>query len=219
MKKAAAAAIVVVALSSIAAARFGGWAVVSVEDVPDYLVAGKLTVFDFKVRQHGEHAMDDLKPEFTAHKGFRSVDGRVWQTPKGGYRASLTVPEPGDWQITIEPKFGRSKGELLPIRAFDSTAKPAPLGDFERGRRMFAARGCVTCHVHRDVDIKGELSKYAPDLSNRRFPAEYLAQFLANPSIKPLTQNGERMPNLGLRQREIAALVAFINGPSQVSTR
>lgn len=219
MKKTAVAAIVAVALSSVAAARIGGWAVVSVEDIPDYLVAGKPTVFDFKIRQHGEHVLDDLKPEFTARKGFKSVDARVSQAPKGGYRATLTVPEPGDWKIAIAAKFGRSRGELLPIRAFDLRAKPAPLGDAERGRRMFAARGCVSCHVHRAVDIKGELSHYAPDLSNRRFPTEYLAEFLANPSIKPQTQNGARMPNLGLRRHEIAALVAFINGPSQVSAR
>jgi cytochrome c2 len=74
--------------------------------------------------------------------------------------------------------------------------------------------------VHREVGIKGEVSDYAPELTDRRFEAEYLARFLANPSIKPPT-DGKRMPNLGLRDKDIAPLIAFINASSgrRVTTR
>jgi len=220
MKKIGAAALVTLALSTIAAVRMGGWAVVSVEDVPDHLVVGKPTALTFQVRQHGEHPMEGLKPEIQARKGFSRVTGRVWEGPKGAtYRASITVPEPGDWQITIGPNFGRSKGELLPMRAADSTETPAALGEAERGRRIFAARGCVTCHVHRELDIKGEVSGAGPELTNKRFAASYLAQFLADPSIKPASPNTGRMPNPRLHPMEIASLVAFINAPAQVSRR
>ena len=72
----------------------------------------------------------------------------------------------------------------------------------------FASTG--GCHVHRSVGTTGEVSTFGPDLSDRRFPTEYLARFLADPSIKPST-NGKRMPSLGLRDKDIAPLVAFIN--------
>jgi hypothetical protein len=78
--------------------------------------------------------------------------------------------------------------------------------------------GCVTCHTHRDVPITGEVSDFGPDLTNRRFPADYLARFLANPSIKPAT-NGKRMPSLGLRDKDIAPLIAFINAERRVTSR
>jgi len=52
-----------------------------------------------------------------------------------------------------------------------------------------------------------------PALSGRRYPAAYLSQFLADPSIAATRpQNRSAMPNLSLQAREIAALVSFING-------
>jgi hypothetical protein len=56
----------------------------------------------------------------------------------------------------------------------------------------------------------GEVSTLGPDLTERRFPPDYLARFLADPSIKPAA-NGRRMPSLGLRAKDIAPLVAFLN--------
>ncbi len=94
----------------------------------------------------------------------------------------------------------------------------APFNDQERGRRMFASMGCITCHVHGDVGITGQVSGAGPDLTGRSFPADYLAKFLTNPSIKPST-NGNRMPNLGLREKDIAPLIAFINGQRRVTGR
>jgi cytochrome c551/c552 len=125
--------------------------------------------------------------------------------------------------VTIQSGFGRSRAVLVPWRVVDSVTTVrgtvedhlkkmgVPLyNEAERGRRLFAAMGCVTCHVHRDVPIKGELSDFGPDLSDRRFPSDYLAKFLANPAIKPAT-NGKRMPNLALREKDIKPIIAFIN--------
>jgi cytochrome c2 len=95
----------------------------------------------------------------------------------------------------------------------------APLSEPERGRRMFAAKGCVSCHVHRSVGITGEAANFGPELTNRRFSASYLTRFLADPSIKPPT-NGKRMPDLGLREKDIEPLVAFLNaGPAPRTAR
>ena len=49
-----------------------------------------------------------------------------------------------------------------------------------------------------------------------------LAKFLADPERSPLASanTGQlRMPNLGLRDREITALVAHLNADVRVSTR
>jgi cytochrome c551/c552 len=214
MKKSTVLALVFLPLPTLAALSAGGWAVVSVEDSPEYLVVGKPTALAFQVRQHGSNPLGGLTPRIEAQSGSKRIQGRVWETPtEGTYRASITIPERGAWTLTINPNFGKSRGQLLPLQAVDATQRVAAVGDAERGRLTFAARGCVSCHVHRAVDIKPEISNVGPDLSDRRFAAQYLAQFLADPSIKPASGNTMQMPNLGLKPREIAALVAFINGP------
>jgi hypothetical protein len=59
-----------------------------------------------------------------------------------------------------------------------------------------------------------------PALTGRRYPADYLAKFLADPPIASPRQAGSLgMPNLQLKQPEIAALVAFINTEGRVSRR
>jgi len=104
----------------------------------------------------------------------------------------------------------------------DSVEEPVELGAQRyRGpeyRRLFAAAGCVTCHMHREVGIKGELSDFGPDLSDKRFAESYLAAFLANPSIKPPT-NGKQMPNPHVRDKDIGPLIAFINAERRVTSR
>lgn len=212
--------------STIAFTSMGGWAVVSVNKIPDAWIAGKPLQLSWRVRQHGITELHGLHPTLEARDGSRRITGRTWEfTEDGqkGYRGIITFPERGTWQVTIHSGFGRSRAVLIPWRVVDSVTTvrgtveahlqkngvPA-FRESERGRRMFAAMGCVTCHVHRDVGIVGEVSDFGPDLTDRRFPSDYLARFLANPSIKPPT-NGKRMPNLALRDKDIAPLIAFIN--------
>ena len=207
------------ALSTVAAVRLGGWAVVTVENPPDYLIAGKATELTFTVRQHGMTLLSDLRPSIEASSRGRRVTGKAWPLQqKGGYRGTITVPDTGSWQLTIHSGFGRSKAMLLPIAAVGAAQGRMSIAEPERGRRLFAAKGCVSCHVHGGVDVAGEVQQ-APDLTNRRFPADYLAKFLANPAIKTPTMPNLRMPNLGLRQAEIASLVAFINSEKKVARR
>lgn len=217
MKKLAVAAL---ALTTIAATSWGGWAVVSVENAPDHFVVGKATTFDFVVRQHGVSLLSDLKPAVEARSGSKRVEGRAWETPKSGvYRASITIPETGDWAVTIESGFGSSKGRLLPKPAITATAEAPKRTEAERGRQLFASAGCVTCHTHAAVNLEPLLKGGAPELTNKRFAADYLAKFLADPSIKPQSPGVGFMPNLQLRQNDIASLVAFINSERNVTSR
>ena len=202
------------------AVRMGGWAVVTVENPPEYLVAGTPTELRFMVRQHAVTVLSDLSPVVTARSGSSKIESRAARASNGGYRAELTVPRAGEWRVEIESGFGNSKGFLLPIKALDAADRlPAPLADAERGRVLFAAKGCVNCHVHRNVDLRGIMSDFGPELTTRRFAVQYLSAFLADPSIKPPDGDKPRMPKPDLRTADIAPLIAFINAESRTAGR
>ena len=109
--------------------------------------------------------------------------------------------------------LSRGGGPLAP-----GAPVPAPLADAERGRRLFVAKGCVTCHLHRAVN---ETSiAVGPELTGRRFAPEYLARFLADPAaVIPPPSGAFGMPNLRLKPAEIAALTAFLNTVGQEASR
>jgi hypothetical protein len=65
--------------------------------------------------------------------------------------------------------------------------------------------------VNREAGAGDASLSVGPDLTGRRFPAEYLGKFLADPSIASGGGREVRMPNLHLKPREIASLVAFLN--------
>jgi cytochrome c2 len=94
----------------------------------------------------------------------------------------------------------------------DSTPPQAApsLSQEELGRNLFIAKGCATCHVNRRVErnFTPVVTEIGPDLTSYTASAEYLTIWLKDPSAaKPNTE----MPNLGLNQVEIEALIAFLN--------
>jgi hypothetical protein len=235
VKKMALCAVGTALVLTSAAFHSGGWAVVSVAKIPDRWIAGKPLQLTWQVRQHGVTRMTGLRPVLEARSGTRVIRGLTWEFNEDGergYRGRITFPQRGAWQVTIHSGFGHSKAVLLPWDVVDSTGPVKgtveehlkanglePFSEYEQGRRMFAAKGCVTCHVHRAVDIEGELKDVGPDLTSRRFAADYLARFLADPSIKPPTEGVMRMPNLALREKDITPLVAFINAERRLTSR
>jgi len=195
-----------VLLAGIAASP-GGWAVITVEDLPDYVVAGQPVTLTFSVRQHGVTLLSGLKGRVEAEAG--RLEATVAAAPgnaAGRYTATMTFPQAGEWTITIHSGFGDSKLALVPLQAVEPGTGPSlPLPETERGRRLFVAKGCTTCHRPGGA---------GPDLSGRTYPPDYLRQFLANPAVA--ARSGPvQMPNLNLKQPEIAALVAFINTERQ----
>jgi len=198
----------------------GGWAVVSVQDVPEYAVAGQPLTLTYTVRQHGEELLPDLRGTVTARSGSAHVTVPAKPAAQRGYYvATLTLPNAGDWAVNIEPGFGKSRGKLLPLRTVAADARSTPtFTPAERGQRLFVAKGCVTCHTH--GESKSDIGEGAPDLTEKTFAPTYLADFLANPKIKPpANKNGWQMPNMQLKQPEIAALVAFINSDRRVALK
>ena len=200
-------------VAATAAARsFGGWAVITVDEVPTQLTVGKPTTFTFVIKQHGVTLMNDRKPTLEARSGGATITTAAARTKLDGqYTASLTVPKTGEWHVTINSSFGNSNIKLQPLQAVEAGKTVAVLADAERGKHLFAAKGCTTCHVSKEVEGGLQLD-VGPDLTGKTYDAAYLAMWLANPRIKPPTKAGNEMPNLGLSNTEIRSLVAFVNG-------
>ena len=194
------------------AAGMGGWATITVEDLPDHIVAGRPVEFTYTVRQHGVERLRGLKGRVEARLGRleRTVPSEA-SNRAGQYTATLTLSEPGNWTVLIRSGFGNSNSKLLPIRVVAATDQVATMAPAERGRNLFVAKGCAGCHTHQSVG-EATLAEIGPDLTSPRFQTDYLAKYLKDPSIKTPTSDNRRMPNLELKEPEIAALVAFVNG-------
>ena len=238
MRKLALGTVGMLLVATVAWTSYGGWAVVKVSKIPDAWIVGKPLQLSWQVRQHGVRQLggdDDLRPILEARSGSRVVRGTTSafaEDGEKGFRGQIVFPEAGDWQVTIHSGFLDAKAVLVPWRVVDSlkpvrgtveehlaTIGVARFSEVERGRRLFASQGCVTCHVHRDVAIKGQMSEAGGDLSDRRLPADYLARFLKDPSIKPRTPGKSEMPNLAMREKEITPLVAFLTAERRAAAR
>lgn len=209
----------VLALITAAAMYPGGWAVISVEALPDYVVATQPVELTFTVLQHGKTPLSGLKPRLDATAP--GIDVTTFATAgkgRGQYRATLALPSAGQWTITIHSGFHDSKLTLQPLTAIAAGATAPAVSDAERGRQLFAAKGCVGCHVHGAVN--GQSVPVGPDLTARRYEPVYLKKLLADPaSVLARRVGTAEMPNLGLEPGEIAALAAFINNEKQVGQR
>jgi hypothetical protein len=81
----------------------------------------------------------------------------------------------------------------------------------ERGRQLFLAKGCITCHYNSRAADRNDywtIDNGAPDLSTYSAHPEVLFIRLKDPVA---AKSDARMPNLELKEIEIEALIAFIN--------
>jgi hypothetical protein len=116
--KLAAVATVAVAGTAFTYGAMGGWAVVTVEDLPEYVTAGKPVEIVFSVRQHGVQLMPSLKPSILAKDGKSEVVASAISAGRlGRYSATLVVPRAGDWAITINSGFMGNKATLASVPA------------------------------------------------------------------------------------------------------
>lgn len=189
----------------------GGWAVVTVEDLPGHFTVGQPTELKFAVRQHGMRLVPNLQPGVSAVANGQKLALNVQPREPGFYAASLTLPAAGKWTITIDSGFGVSALQLRPIDAVTAgtTASTAPLA--QRGLDLFVAKGCNSCHYHGDTKAQ-PIASVGEDLTHKRYSDGLLSMMLTNPAMIPKPSIWE-MPDLKLRPQEVAALVAFINKP------
>ena len=208
----------------VASAYAGGWAIVTVNDFPDYAVAGKTLGVSFTVRQHGVTLLSGLKPVVLAKTpDHRELKLAVSPTQhEGEYRFDLPLLQPGEWKITIDsgfilyltgkaatledsPKAASAGYVTLSLGVIPADSSQPAISERERGERLFSAKGCTGCHG----------TGIGPELTGKHLSAEYLKQLLADPAgtlkLQGKAQVGQ-MPNLNLKTGEIAALSKFLAG-------
>jgi len=82
----------------------GGWAVITLDQLPTGVVAGEPLTIGFTVLQHGKTPMDGLDPTITATSS-KSESFVVHAKPEGEtghYVATLTFPVEGNWNWSIQ---------------------------------------------------------------------------------------------------------------------
>ena len=81
----------------------GGWAVITLDELPGKIAAGGPLEIGFTVRQHGVTPMDGLTPTVTASRSGATVSGQATARGETGhYVATLTLPEAGEWEWSIQ---------------------------------------------------------------------------------------------------------------------
>lgn len=193
----------------------GGWATITVAELPDCFVVGQTAHLSFTIRQHGVRLMDDLSPSLEAVNGAEKVTASVAREG-ANYHAKFTLPKPGAWTITIKSSFGANDVTLLPMQALAAHQAATAITDSERGRRLFVAKGCLQCHKNDNAGVDGRFP-WATDLTGKHYSGAYLAQVLAEPQKALAPPKNDRMPNLNLKPNEIAALTAFLNVGKQTA--
>ena len=121
--------------------------------MPDYFVVGKPETFKFFVRAICcEHVPLEAKSYAVRARANRqsTIETPAKPTGKAGqYAATLTLPKAGEWTISIETW---TDAPLLPMKAIPPGAEPPqPLSQVARGERFFIEKGCVSCHINREV--------------------------------------------------------------------
>jgi len=206
-----------VVLIAATPAAFGGWAVITVDKVPASLEVGRPVTVAFTIRQHGREGLRDLQPTVTvapAHARRATVTAVAAGRP-GHYAATVTALDTGAAVITIDANWREARVALLPVPVVPPRASLPTVTGAARGRQLFVAKGCVTCHAKRDdPEVHAQhLVDIGPELTGRTWPADWLAGKLANPARFRTAGAGDDlpMPNLGLSDREIAALASYLN--------
>lgn len=108
------------ALALAIPALAGGWAVITLDELPTSVVAGEPFTVGFTVLQHGRTPMADLDPVIIARSGDEKVTVFVKEEGKPGhYAVDMTLPYEGEWEWTIQ---AFTMEQMMPVL---SVAAPA----------------------------------------------------------------------------------------------
>ena len=202
----------------------GGWAVVTVQDLPEYFVAGRPYTIEFRIRQHGKHLLNNLEPELIVSTSAPRLGGLLGgsnqqripakaRSTEGAYAATFTAPASGPLYLTIKSSFGASDLRLYPAPVIAAGVTAPALSQVDRGRALFVAKGCNACHTNADLVDRpdNQQIKVGPELGGHRLARDYLIQKIKSPA-------SETMPNLCLNDAEVAAIATFLAGERSTAT-
>lgn len=101
----------------------GGWAVITVDELPMDVVAGKPLTIGFTVLQHGKTPMTDLSPTVTLHSESEKLVVLAEEKGKPGhYEATLNFPSEGTWNWSIQAFTMDQVMPALSVSAPDGTS-------------------------------------------------------------------------------------------------
>lgn len=201
----------------------GGWAVVSVQELPEYFVAGRPYTIEFKIRQHGRNLLSDLEPELIVSTSGPRLAGMLAGANEqripakaraaGTYAATFTAPSNGPLYLHIKSGFGASNLRLYPVPVIAAGAAAPTTSPADRGRALFVAKGCNACHTNADLVDRpdNQQIKSGPELGGHRLARDYVVQRMKSPV-------SETMPDLGLSDAEVAAIATFLAGERSTAT-
>jgi len=188
----------------------GGWAVVTVQDLPEYFVAGQQYTIEFQVRQHGRTLLSGLRPELViaAPAARDIVIPAAARSAPGSYAVTFTAPAgAADVRLTIRSGFGNNELRFYPQTVVAAGGSRPALAARDRGQMLFVAKGCNTCHANSDLNDRPEnqVITVGPELGGRHLAREYVIQKIKNPA-------SQIMPDLGLSDADVAAIAVFLSG-------
>jgi cytochrome c551/c552 len=220
MTRSSAAIAVAAATVLTATLSAGGWAVITVKQLPSRIEAGKPVSLAYTVRQHGLTLLPGLPGSISAVAGATKIAADATGGGSDGeYAASLTFPRAGEWVVTIRSGFPGSDLTLLPLAVVEPGAEMVRPATASLGRQLFVAKGCVACHAN-DLSSANRSMAIGPKLIAHKYQDDFLAKVLMNPAgTLPPRNDFVQMPNLALAPDEVAALVAFINAPAATASR
>jgi len=108
----------------------GGWAIISLDELPTNVIAGAPIKVGFTVLQHGQTPMTDLTPTISASLNQEAefvVDAQPEGKP-GHYTAVLTFPMEGDWDWSIE---AFTMSQKMPVLSVGVPPKGQPVSNTE----------------------------------------------------------------------------------------
>lgn len=113
------------------AIQAGGWATITLDDLPTQVVTEQPVTIGFVVRHHGQSPMADLSPiikAVQADSGESFTVTAAAQGKIGHYSATLIFPRPGAWNWSIQAFTKEQSMPQLIVEptALQSSSPPAP---------------------------------------------------------------------------------------------
>jgi cytochrome c2 len=128
IRAAVAVAVLFMVLASLAQA--GGWAVITLDDLPNQIVARQPFTIGFTVRQHGHTFRDDLAPIIRFDRAAGSDSFTVTAQREGGsghYSARVTLPSDGQWYWKVDVEQFGMMTQPLPALTVLAVAPANPI--------------------------------------------------------------------------------------------
>lgn len=107
----------------------GGWAVITLDELPLNVVADKQLTIGFTVLQHGRTPMTNLEPTVTTRSpsGKEMIFDATPEGQRGHYVATLMFPEEGEWEWSIQAFTMNQPMPMLMVGVSDVASASQPV--------------------------------------------------------------------------------------------